>query len=283
MVVLVVGLKTDVVIRFFAQFLKGMRLKKPVIFIDQSEFGQGVDLDRGGWVIEGVGRVWHQDVTGVWNRLLSHEEEAYGSATKKDMHIFCRFLMNSIYPCVLNRPENGLSNFSKPYQLRITEAGCLKKPESELTMEVAKKPKEVGRWVIKSICGVRSIVKSESEYRSQEMVGCEPVLRQERIVGDNIRVHVVGRDCFALRCYSQEVDYRYDKNVVKKMCILPERVKQACRRISQQLCLPFAGIDLIEKAGEYWLLEANPSPGYSYYERTDFAISNALLKYWGLR
>lgn len=47
---------------------------------------------------------------------------------------------------------------------------------------------------------------------------------------------------------------------------MPTELEQKCIAISRYLGLNFAGIDLIDQDGEYFFLEANPSPGFSFYE-----------------
>ena len=64
--------------------------------------------------------------------------------------------------------------------------------------------------------------------------------------------------------------YRFD---------LPDWLEKECVNISQQLQIPFSGIDLIKKKQSYYLLEVNPAPGYAYFD-IDGSISRALHEYY---
>lgn len=61
---------------------------------------------------------------------------------------------------------------------------------------------------------------------------------------------------------------------------LPDQLAAACLRISSDLGLLHAGIDLKETpGGEWYCLEVNPCPGFIYYERnTGQPISLALAE-----
>ena len=44
-----------------------------------------------------------------------------------------------------------------------------------------------------------------------------------------------------------------------------EKLKSFCAPIFDKLMIPFCGLDVVkDKAGEYWLIEANSSPGFDY-------------------
>ena len=107
---------------------------------------------------------------------------------------------------------------------------------------------------------------------------------QAFIPGDNVRVHVVGERLFATRVRSNAVDYRYASRegveVEMEPTDLPPDVASACRRISHDLRLLHAGIDLKKTpGGEWYCLEVNPCPGFIYYERnTGQPISLALAE-----
>jgi glutathione synthase/RimK-type ligase-like ATP-grasp enzyme len=197
-------------------------------------------------------------------------------------------LLDSL-PCrVANRPAAGMSNRSKPFQaLQIRNCG-FRIPETLVTNDptAAKRLYEEynGEVILKSISGIKSIVrKLNAEY-----LGRLPLLRngptqfQAFIVGDDIRVHVVGDRCFATRIQCASVDYRFawQEGIPLKMepVALDAEVESRCLRLSQKLGLTFAGIDLKETPlGEYYCLEVNAAPAFSFYERqTRQPISAAL-------
>lgn len=62
---------------------------------------------------------------------------------------------------------------------------------------------------------------------------------------------------------------------------LPAPIAERCIRLTKQLNLPLAGIDLFEsQTGRYYCFEVNPSPGFSYFEEhTGQRISLAIADY----
>lgn len=194
-------------------------------------------------------------------------------------------------PCrIVNRAAAMASNISKPYQSQhIARAGFQIPPtlvsnDPEVVRRFASRH---GRLIYKSISSTRSIVReldAESEGRL-ERIRQLPTQFQALIEGVNIRVHVVGAEVFATRILSEAVDYRYAQrdDMEVEMCPmeLPSEITQRCLGLSRSLRLPFCGIDLIlTPQGQYYCLEANPSPAYSYFQQmTGQPISVSLVKY----
>lgn len=191
---------------------------------------------------------------------------------------------------VVNRPSATLSNFSKPFQSQAIRASGLAVPETLVTNDPevvrsfqAKHPKVI----YKSTSSMRSIVRllDEDAFRRLDRIRSLPTQFQEFIPGDNVRVHVAGKEVFGTRIVSEAVDYRYANRdglpVVMESFALPEAVRARCIDLSCRLQLPFCGIDFkLTPAGEYVCFEVNPSPAYSYYQKqTGVAISNALVRY----
>ncbi len=94
-----------------------------------------------------------------------------------------------------------------------------------------------------------------------------PVKIQECINGMDIRVYVIGEDCFALEIHSDKLDFRETPNTFRKAIKLPEAIRQQCLLICKTLGLHMAGIDIKRtETGEHVFLEANPSPVFLYDE-----------------
>jgi glutathione synthase/RimK-type ligase-like ATP-grasp enzyme len=138
--------------------------------------------------------------------------------------------------------------------------------------------------IYKSVSGIRSIVRRFDARQAERL----PLLRhgpaqfQQRIKGNDIRVHVVADRIFATRIETPSIDYRYaasdGQSIIMRPTELPAEIAQRCIELTRQLGLLLAGIDLKETAdGEYFCFEANPSPGFLFFERaTDQPISTAL-------
>ncbi|MGH9198805.1 MAG: hypothetical protein ACRD1T_24145, partial [Acidimicrobiia bacterium] len=99
-----------------------------------------------------------------------------------------------------------------------------------------------------------------------------------------VRVHVVGNQCFGLRITSRADDYRFpgDCPVEYAPTEVPPAIAALCVEATKQLGLVVSGIDLkiCESTGEWHCFEANPMPGYSHYDRhLGGRIAAALVEY----
>lgn len=111
-----------------------------------------------------------------------------------------------------------------------------------------------------------------------------PVLVQQYIKGDDVRLHLIGNTAIALRISSPVTDYRYNNsgkaNTYDDIGV-PEEIYQHCLNYSKKENLEFVGFDFkLTAAGNWYALEANPMPGYNYYDRRLHGrISSALHQY----
>lgn len=186
---------------------------------------------------------------------------------------------------VINRPSACAGNHSKPDQATDVRASGFLIPDSLITNDPAAIRDFVAchRSVIyKSMSSVRSIVK-EFDLSTLDALGrIGPAFFQQRIIGDNVRVHVIADEAMACRIESQSIDYRYGRFAVAPFELPPE-IAARCIRLTRELHLVLGGIDLIvTPAGEYYCLEVNPNPAFSYFELSDEkaiarAVAQALL------
>ena len=179
---------------------------------------------------------------------------------------------------VVNRPAAMASNNSKPYQATVIRAAGFHIPETLITTDPDAARdfwREHGVVVYKSISGVRSIVSRLNPgdlQRLGRLVWC-PTQFQEYISGTDYRVHVVGAQLFACEIRSRADDYRYASGQGETIdilpCALPDDCAGRCRALAAALELPVAGIDLRRTAADEWYcFEVNPSPGFSFFQRT---------------
>jgi RimK-like ATP-grasp domain len=171
---------------------------------------------------------------------------------------------------VLSRPAPAASNATKPMQTRAAQACGFGVPDTLLTND----PEQArafaarhGQVIYKAAGGTRTItgLLDLTDTRRLDRLSTCPIYFQKYIAGVNVRVHVVGRDVSAVEITSDAVDYRTD---IDKMMLtrLPSRIAEKCRAVTEALELPIAGIDLIRApAGEWYFLEANPSPAFTFY------------------
>lgn len=189
---------------------------------------------------------------------------------------------------VVNRPRDMHSNSSKPYQAQLVGEVGFAVPQTLVTNdpeEARAFVAEVGTAIFKSTSGVRSIVRRVDAERlaALDRVRALPTQFQRLVGGTDVRVHVVGEAVFATEIRSSATDYRYaGRDGLEAELVateLPDEVAERCLVLAGRLGLPFVGIDLRRTPdGEFVCFEANPMPGYSYYEAsTGQPISDALV------
>lgn len=125
-------------------------------------------------------------------------------------------------------------------------------------------------YIVKSLSGIRSIVVDEKEFKKWHLASINnlPVLFQEKVSGNDLRVHIVNGNVYGkLSLTKDEVDYRYDCNFfsLQDFHDFSEELKQFCIDVTQYEGNPLMGIDFIKTDCGYVVLEANPSPGWSAY------------------
>jgi hypothetical protein len=186
---------------------------------------------------------------------------------------------------VLNRPAPSASNGTKPAQTRVAGECGFAVPESLLTNDAQAAlafAARCGQVVYKGAGGSRTItglLDPADRGRLAHLATC-PTYLQRYIAGRNVRVHVAGEAVFAVEVDSDAVDYRRHVREMRPTR-LPEAVADRCRAVTSALGLLLAGIDLIRTpAGEWFFLEANPSPGFTFYPDQDLvaaAVARLLL------
>jgi glutathione synthase/RimK-type ligase-like ATP-grasp enzyme len=107
-----------------------------------------------------------------------------------------------------------------------------------------------------------------------------PVHLQRFVRGDDVRVHVIGEEIVATKIVSDALDYRVDPSATFQECTIPVDIEDLLRKATRNFGLALAGWDLKVSRDECWALEANPMPGYSYYDaRLDGRITRAIISH----
>ncbi|MEC7030840.1 MAG: hypothetical protein VXW87_04175 [Pseudomonadota bacterium] len=263
--VLILGVKYDPVLQYFYQ-QPFIRKDKRFIFINEERIGKDIFLSHLGWELPCGSFLPHSHVSAVYNRL-------YLSGHNHIAQSYLQWLLDEVYPKVLNRPKHTLSNFSKPWQLLKAKAIGLKIPPTTIEANRVVSQGQVGPdrqdvRIYKSVSSVRSIVKSVSTNTQNQVH--EPVLFQKDMGRVNIRVHML-RDrtsIIAQEIESQAVDYRYDIHASKaKVFQLPGSIIKKLESLACEFGLVLSGSDFMSHKGSLYFLEMNPSPGYAYYEK----------------
>jgi glutathione synthase/RimK-type ligase-like ATP-grasp enzyme len=178
---------------------------------------------------------------------------------------------------VVNRPRAMSSNNSKPYQAQAIIAAGFASPETLVTTDACEAREFItlhGGAVYKSISGVRSVAAfaDADDLRLRTALAC-PTQFQRRIPGADVRVHVVGHKVFACRIAKDAIDYRYaartGHHIEMTETTLPSDVSDRAVRLCADLGLHIGGLDLRQDVDGSWVcFEANPSPAFSFFDRS---------------
>src|SRR5262249_51732839 len=105
-----------------------------------------------------------------------------------------------------------------------------------------------------------------------------PVHVQRLVEGDDVRAHVIGEEVVAVRIHSRADAYRLDTEAESEPWELPPDLAACLRAATRAFGLSFAGWDLRLDGDRYWVFEANPMPGYDFYDQDlDGRITDALI------
>jgi glutathione synthase/RimK-type ligase-like ATP-grasp enzyme len=190
--------------------------------------------------------------------------------------------LSSVPGKVINRPWGWSDNFTKPlHEATLGSLGFLV-PESLTTVdtEALSTFVDIGLTILKTISSTRADVRLlDRDALLDFCPEAGPLHVQRFIKGFDVRAHVIGRQVFAERIITDEVDYRCADAKVYEPWSLPDRLNQQVVESTANLGLAFAGWDFkVDHEGRYWCLEANPMPGYHGYDaRLDHRISTALI------
>jgi glutathione synthase/RimK-type ligase-like ATP-grasp enzyme len=94
-----------------------------------------------------------------------------------------------------------------------------------------------------------------------------PIALQEFIAGTNIRTYVIGDRVYSAEIRTGEIDFRDDVDAQIILIELPPEIEKMSIAIARSLMLEWTAIDWRRNNdGEYYFLEANPSPMFTYFE-----------------
>lgn len=175
---------------------------------------------------------------------------------------------------VVNRLAPAATNSTKPVQTRAAAACGFDVPQTLVTNDCERARDFAARHglvVYKAAGGTRTLtgLLDLADARRLARLSTCPTYLQRYIRGTNVRVHVVQADVFAVAIATDAVDYRRQVRDMAPIA-LPATVAERCRAVTAALGLLVAGIDLIRTPeGEWYFLEANPSPAFTFYPGRD--------------
>lgn len=112
--------------------------------------------------------------------------------------------------------------------------------------------------------GAHTEILTEAHLESERVKAAlakSPITVQEFIAGTNIRTYVIGNKVFSIELKSAAADFRNDQDMQLVVMDTPVEIERQARDISKTLYLNWTAIDWRrDDAGNYYFLEANPSP-----------------------
>jgi glutathione synthase/RimK-type ligase-like ATP-grasp enzyme len=231
------------------------------------------------------------DYNAIFCRLIDTTSAAPSELLKQRAAAHAQILNQALYMFphyIINRPGVDNSNATKIlHQTLIARRFGVRVPRSILTTERGHAVDFIREClngaIIKGASAqktwVSTVAPNEVLDRLARIGEC-PSLIQERIIGPDIRVHVVGSLCFAERIVSEGVDYRNHQRCVFTSFPLSAMVSESCIAITRGLGAVFSGIDfkLEESSGELVFLEANTMPCYQGYDKRCKGLISAAIR-----
>jgi hypothetical protein len=224
----------------------------------------------------------HREEVSLFNRLLPVTESVRTGTRawrgyRISQYFFERLLDEQFFEVVVNPWMAGWNNGTRPIHYRFLTSVGFHVP----AWMVSNDPVAVRRFVarhdgdvfVKSVGHHRTISSRYSRTHARELTTLKnsPVLFQQAIDGPDVRVHVVGEQCFGVQISSKADDYRYPRHHRVKYAAaqVPETICALCVESTRRLGLVLSGIDfkICQATGEWYCLEANPMPGYSFYDQ----------------
>ena len=194
----------------------------------------------------------------------------YQAERERQSHLAAWLLILSLQGKVVVNPIASFDlHYVKNYQTHLLKKNGIIVPATLVTND----PKDLKEFakafktiVYKPVAGGASckrLEKSDMTAEKLQRLSNAPVMFQEEITGDNIRVYVLeNRVISANVIYTDAVDFRGNEKAFERVN-LPEKVKAMCVKAVKVCGMKFSGVDLKRNLkGGYVLLECNPSAMY---------------------
>ena len=168
----------------------------------------------------------------------------------------------------LNSWEAYQSHQEKPWQLqRVAQLG-VKVPRTYVGNDAAQilafcraEPQAIFKPVYGGAHTERITEKHLAGEHLARALTQAPITLQQYIDGTNIRTYAVGGQLFSVELQSGDIDFRSDRGLQVQTLATPPHIAQQVQAIMPALSLNWTAIDWRRTpAGEYYFLEANPSP-----------------------
>ena len=219
---------------------------------DLEERRKEAEVDMSNWYLEFSAERERQSHLASWLLILSLKGKfVVNPVDSFDLHYVKNFQVHLL-------KKNGIA---VPPTLVTNDPGDLK--------AFIKSYKSV---VYKPVAGGASCRRLDTSDLTEEKLGRlknAPVMFQQEIAGDNIRVYVLeDRILSSNVIYTDAVDFRGNEKAFERVK-LPEKVKRMCVKAVRVCGMKFSGVDVKrDPKGNYALLECNPSAMFIGYSKS---------------
>lgn len=267
---------------------------KPVSMLDGKTFylGESVE-DVKGFYVRSVPAPYVPAMKKDGSLVLYEDWFTTFTQTRERAGYFLAWLLQLSHrgATLVNGPHAASVMQHKPYQLHALRSLGAKVPRTLISNDPAAIRAfhaEVKDVIYKPVMGGAITRSLDAEALERlDAVTASPVIFQERIPGDDIRVTLVGDEivsCVAIVTPEQHLDFRDDPvyssgEAMYREVVLPEPVQRFCRASARACGLTLAGIDLKQRARDFVFLELNSSPIYMDVElKMGHRISRAIAR-----
>jgi glutathione synthase/RimK-type ligase-like ATP-grasp enzyme len=214
-----------------------------------------------------------------WERSQLAKERAHiAQSCLADLEMAGKRLVNPTASAVMDQKPLQLATFSRS-GVRIPRTLITNFPSAVRTFA-----EDVGELIYKPVGGgAETQVFGEEAQAKLEQIVTSPVIFQERLVGPDIRVTIVGDQVVSsVEIPTEQVDYRasptYRAGAQEyRAHPLPDDVARLCLRAARLCHQELSGVDLKLTSNGYVLIEANSCPVYLDIElKTGAGITDAL-------
>jgi glutathione synthase/RimK-type ligase-like ATP-grasp enzyme len=174
----------------------------------------------------------------------------------------------------------------KPRQLAVVSSLGVTIPQTLISNDpslVTEFASKLNRAIFKPVYGGAHTKLITPEFLEPERLKLAlkiaPIALQEYIAGTNIRTYVIDDRVYSAEIRTGEVDFRDDRIAELIPIELPPTIARISIAIARSLMLEWTAIDWRRNLdGEYYFLEANPSPMFIYFEaQTGYPLTEQLL------
>lgn len=114
----------------------------------------------------------------------------------------------------------------------------------------------------------------------EHVLALAPITIQQYITGTNIRTFVIGDYVYSAELGSNSIDFRHDDDTKTTPINTPDYIRKLAQVITSKFGMCWTAIDWRRtEQGEYFFLEANPSPMFIHFEQqTGYPITEKLIE-----